>query len=485
MPPTLHASLVARLDRIGGAAREVAQIGAVLGREFSYELIEPVAQRNSAELENALSRLTEAGLVFCRGVAPNSSYLFKHALVQDAAYGTLLRTRRQELHARVAAVLEADFSDLVERQPELLAHHLTGAAQTERAVAQWLIAGQFAAARLAPLEAIRHFDHGLFLLGSLPEGAARDAQEVELQLARGLSLFFTEGFISEAAARSYTRARELAERRNDDRQLIVAIYGQWQGIAGAGDVAAGRSLSKKLLALTAAATTDSGLRLQAHHTAWATCLNGGEPAPGREHCAAGRRFYDIEAHRSHRLLFGGHDPGVCARMVSGHIEWVLGFPDTALAAAREATDLAEQLHHPLSLEVAACSARRCCTLSVTNPNWRCSSLTRSSCWLPSSAWHFTIRRRCCRAVRCWVKQRRELPVPATVWPQSRRPAAAWCRGRYWLALLAEAMALAGKPEQPLPLSTTHWQRGRAPAIRGWDAEIHRIARRSHRSAAVS
>ena len=352
VPPTLHASLVARLDRIGGAAREVAQIGAVLGREFSYELIEPVAQRNSAELENALSRLTEAGLVFCRGVAPNSSYLFKHALVQDAAYGTLLRTRRQELHARVAAVLEADFSDLVERQPELLAHHLTGAAQTERAVAQWLIAGQFAAARLAPLEAIRHFDHGLFLLGSLPEGAARDAQEVELQLARGLSLFFTEGFISEAAARSYTRARELAERRNDDRQLIVAIYGQWQGIAGAGDVAAGRSLSKKLLALTAAATTDSGLRLQAHHTAWATCLNGGEPAPGREHCAAGRRFYDIEAHRSHRLLFGGHDPGVCARMVSGHIEWVLGFPDTALAAAREATDLAEQLHHPLSLEVA-------------------------------------------------------------------------------------------------------------------------------------
>jgi class 3 adenylate cyclase len=352
VPPALHASLIARLDRIGGAAREVAQIGAVLGREFSYELIEPVAQRSSAELENALSRLTEAGLLFCRGVAPNSSYLFKHALVQDAAYGTLLRARRQELHARVAAVLQADFGDLVERQPELLAHHLTGAAQTERAVAQWLAAGRFAAARLAPLEAIRHFDHGLALLGSLPEGATRDAQEVELQLARGLSLFTTEGFVSEAAARSYTRARELAERRDDERQLFIAIYGQWQGTIGAGNVAAARPLSKKLLALTAAATTDRGLRLQAHHSAWATCVFGGEPALGREHCAAGRRLYDIEAHPSHRLLFGGHDPGVCARMKSGQAEWVLGFPDTALASAGEATDLAEQLHHPLSLELA-------------------------------------------------------------------------------------------------------------------------------------
>jgi class 3 adenylate cyclase/tetratricopeptide (TPR) repeat protein len=352
VPPTLHASLIARLDRIGGAAREVAQIGAVLGREFSYELIQPVAQHSGAELQGALSRLTETGLLFCRGVAPNSSYLFKHALVQDAAYGTLLRTRRQELHARAAAVLEADFSDLVERQPELLAHHLTGAAQTERAVAQWLAAGQFAAARLAPREAIAHFDRGLAVLGSLPEGAARDAQEVELQLARGLSLFSTEGFVSAAAARSYTRARELAERRNDGRQLIVAIYGQWQGTAGVGNVAAGSPLSSKLLALTAAATTDNGLRLQAHHSAWTTCLLGGEPAPGREHCEAGRRLYDIEAHRAHRLLFGGHDPGVCARMMNGQVEWVLGFPDTALAAAREATDLAEQLNHPLSLELA-------------------------------------------------------------------------------------------------------------------------------------
>src|SRR5439155_16640673 len=125
---------------------------------------------------------------------------FKHALVQDAAYGTLLRSRRQELHARVAAVLEQLFAGLVERQPELLAHHLTAAGDSKRALFQWLKAGQFAAERLAHLEAIRHFDRGLEILPALPEGPTRDRGEVELQLARGLSLFTTEGFVSRAAA---------------------------------------------------------------------------------------------------------------------------------------------------------------------------------------------------------------------------------------------------------------------------------------------
>src|SRR5437588_3835975 len=127
VPAALHASLMARLDRLGPASKEIAQIGAVLGREFTYELIEPVAQRDRRELERALDQLREAGLLFCRGTAPHSSYVFKHALVQDAAYDMLLRARRQELHAHVAAVLQQDFADIVERQPELLAHHLTAA----------------------------------------------------------------------------------------------------------------------------------------------------------------------------------------------------------------------------------------------------------------------------------------------------------------------------------------------------------------------
>jgi predicted ATPase/class 3 adenylate cyclase len=194
VPSTLHASLIARLDRIGSAAKEIAQVCSVLGRGFTYELIERSAARPKPDLNGALAQLTEAGLLFCRGVPPESAYLFKHALVQDAAYGTLLRARRQDLHARVAAVLEQHFSDLVERQPELLAHHLTAAGDTKRAVDQWLKAGNHAAARSTPREAIRHFERGLAVLSALPDGPAREGREIELQLARGLSLFTANRF---------------------------------------------------------------------------------------------------------------------------------------------------------------------------------------------------------------------------------------------------------------------------------------------------
>ncbi|MGC2202537.1 MAG: AAA family ATPase, partial [Stellaceae bacterium] len=351
VPATLQASLIARLDRLGPAAKEVAQIGAVLGREFAHELIEPVAQRPEAELQAALDQLGEAGLLFCRGVAPQSSYLFKHALVQDAAYSTLLRGRRQELHARVATALEERFADLVERQPEFLAHHLTAAGNTERAVDQWLKAGQHAAARSAHLEAIRHFERGLTALAALPEGSARDGREIELQLARGLSLFTAEGFEATEAAEAYARGRELAEQRGDPHQLFMAVYGLWQSANGAGIVLDCRRLSNQLQQLTADSADDE-LRLQAHHSAWATCLFLGEPAAAREHCEAGSRLYDPERHSLHHQLYGGHDPGSCAGYFSAQVHWLLGYPDKGLALGSEALELAERIAHPFSIAIA-------------------------------------------------------------------------------------------------------------------------------------
>lgn len=351
IPATLHASLIARLDRLGPLAREVGQIGAVIGREFGYELIDAVAQRSEAELQSGLDRLVEAGLLFCRGAAPHSSYLFKHALVQDAAYGTLLRTRRQELHARAAAVLEAHFADLAERQPELLAHHLTAAGDAERAVEQWLKAGRYAAARLAHLEAIRHFDRGLAALGGLQQGPDRVPREIELQLARGLSLFTTEGFGSAEAAQGYADALALAERRDDPRQQFMAVYGLWQSANGRGMILECRRLTDRLLQLTAS-ERDDGLHLQAHHSAWATYLFAGEPARAREHYQVGRRLYDIERHRSHHLLYGGHDPGTCACYLGAQAEWALGYPEKGLTLGTEAVALAERLAHPLGIELA-------------------------------------------------------------------------------------------------------------------------------------
>jgi hypothetical protein len=342
---------MARLDRLGPAAKEVAQIGAVLGREFAYELIEPVAQRDEGELQTALGQLNDAGLLFCRGAAPHSSYLFKHALVQDTAYGTLLRGKRQELHARVAAVLERNFTDLVERRPELLAHHLTAAGETERATDQWLKAGQYATARLAHLEAIRHFDRGLAANAALPEGPARDGRELELQLARGLSQFTAEGFGAAEASQAYARARELAERRGDGRQQFMAVYGLWQSANGTGNVIDCRKLSSRLQHLTAD-NADDELRLQAHHSAWATCMFSGEPVAALEHSEAGRRLYDPERHRLHRHLYGGHDPGACARWLGAQVHWLLGFPEKGLASGLEALALAERIAHPFIFALA-------------------------------------------------------------------------------------------------------------------------------------
>ena len=349
IPPTLHASLIARLDRTGPIAREIAQVGAVLGREFGYELIDGVARRPASDLRAALAQLSEIGLLFCRGMPPASSYLFKHALVQDAAYSTLLRSRRQELHARVAAVLSQDFGELAERQPELLAQHLTAAGDNEHAVEQWLKAGQHAASRLTYREATTHLERGLATLRSLPESSARDKQEIELQLCLGLCLFTSKGAV--AALPAYTRAHELVDIHGNSRQRFEAIYGVWQCNAVGGGIVAARPFSQRLLRMTES-EHDAGLRLQAHHSGWTTLVMLGELSKGREHADIGRQLYDPEKHRAHRLVYGGHDPGVCARYIGALAEWLLGYPEQALASIAELLALADRVAHPFTSMVA-------------------------------------------------------------------------------------------------------------------------------------
>ena len=353
VPATLHASLMARLDRLGAAPKEVAQVGAVLGREFAYELIELVALRDERELQAALGRLSDAGLLFCRGTAPHASYLFKHALVQDAAYSTLLRGRRQELHVRVAAALEEHFADLVERQPELLAHHLTAAGNSERAVDQWLKAGRYAAAKFTYLEAIAHFKRGLGLLHSLPESQARDGREIALQLALGLCVFATGGSVE--AKPPYLRAHELAAGSGEPYQRFEALYGVWQSTFISGEVSAASPLSERLIGM-AEREGDDGLRLQAHHSGWATRYWAGDSAKAREHADVGRRLYDPKKHASHRLVYGGHDPGVCATWVAAQAEWMLGYPVKGLASITASLALAEQIAHPFTLCLALTNA---------------------------------------------------------------------------------------------------------------------------------
>jgi class 3 adenylate cyclase/tetratricopeptide (TPR) repeat protein len=468
VPATLHASLMARLDRLGPAAKETAQIGAVLGREFSYELIEPVAQRPERELQAALGQLSEAGLLFCRGTAPHASYLFKHALVQDAAYSTLLRGRRQELHRRVAAALETCFADLVERQPELLAHHLTAAGDTERAAHQWLKAGRHAAEQSAYLEAIAHLERGLGLLHSLPEGPVRDGCEIDLQLALAGCLLAAKG--AAAAKRPYMRAFDLAESSGSPQQRFDALYGVWQSTNMAGGSAAASPLSARLLSMSEQ-EGDDGLRLQAHHSAWATLAFAGDPAKTREHTDTGRLLYDPEKHASHRFLYGGHDPGACARLLGSWAEWLLGYPETALASIAESLSMAERIAHPFTLSLALAF---CAVLHVNRRE-------------PEQAL------RVIETVEALVaEQRLSLPLDlgivhgaALVGQGGAEEAIARIRegvtksaglGRpYGLAFLAEEYTWRGDRAAALAALREGLEIARTTGEHGWDAELHRLA----------
>jgi predicted ATPase len=247
VPATLHASLMARLDRLGPTTKEVVQVGAAVGREFSYELLAAVAQRTDAELRTALEQLVEAGLAFCRGLPPQASYLFKHALVQDAAYGTLLRTRRQELHGRIATVLEERFPEIVDQQPQLLAHHCAQAGWVEKAIAYWGRAGRQSLARSAMIESAAQVRKGLDLLARLPEDPGRWRQELELQRVLGAALIASKGNAAPETEQAYARARELCERLGDTAGLIPVLGALSTYHQVAGEYAAMRRISEDLL----------------------------------------------------------------------------------------------------------------------------------------------------------------------------------------------------------------------------------------------
>jgi predicted ATPase len=226
IPTSLHASLLARLDRLA-PTREVAQIGAALGRSFSYELMRAVAGMPQPKLDEALKQLASAELIFRRGVPPAAEYTFKHALVQDAAYSTLLRSRRQQLHGRIATTLEAQFPEIVETQPEVLARHCAEAGLVEKGVGYWLKAGQQAVARGAMTEAVAHLGKGLDVLSGMPDRVAHWEQELDLLITFGHALIATKGFAAPEPGEAYARARQLCEQMNRPAQLGEVLVGQF------------------------------------------------------------------------------------------------------------------------------------------------------------------------------------------------------------------------------------------------------------------
>ncbi|GAG04229.1 unnamed protein product, partial [marine sediment metagenome] len=226
IPATLQESLTARLDRLP-KLREVAQLGAVLGREFAYEMLKAIAPMDEAQLQDGLSQLVEAELLYRRGRPPRAKYIFKHALIQDAAYESLLKRTRQQCHRQVADILETRFPEIVETQPELLAHHHTEANSPQAAVEYWLKAGQQAVHRFADREAVGHLEKGLGVLATLPETPERARLELTSLTSLGPALMATKGYAAPEVDKAYRRARDLCQELKEITQLFPVLWGLW------------------------------------------------------------------------------------------------------------------------------------------------------------------------------------------------------------------------------------------------------------------
>jgi TOMM system kinase/cyclase fusion protein len=355
IPSTLQDSLMARLDRLA-TVREIAQLGAVLGREFSSELIRAVAPWDEPTLQRGLAQLVDAELIYRRGLLPRATYLFKHALIQDTAYQSLLKSQRQLYHQRIASALEDRFPESKETEPELLAHHYTEAGLHAQAVGYWQGAAQRAMQRSGHMEAISHVTKGLELLKTLPDTPARPRQELDLQTTLGLALMAAKGMAAPEVGIAYGRARELCHQVGDTPQLFQVLLGLSTFYRQRGEFQTARELGEQCLAF--AEREGASMRLlEAHRALGVPLLYLGELVAARAHLEQEMALYDPQQHRSHTSHYGV-DPRVSCLSTVIWALWLLGYSDQALERSREALTLAQELSHPYSLAYALQGAVR-------------------------------------------------------------------------------------------------------------------------------
>ena len=353
VPASLHASLMARLDRLG-PAKEVAQIGAAIGREFSHALLAAVVRKPEAELGAALDRLIAAGLLFRQGMPPHATYLFKHALVQDAAYGTLLREKRRALHARIAETLKSQFAEIVANQPELLARHFTEAGLIEKAAGLWGRAGQRSLARSALVEAAEQLTRALDQIATLPSTPLLRREQIKLQVAFINPLIHVKGYAAPETKAAVERARLLIEQAEalgeppeDPLLLFSVLYGVWAAhfIAFNGDAL--RELAVQFLALAEKRRATVPLMI-GHRLMGNSLLLTGDIAQGRAHYNQALAYYDPAAHRPLVTLFG-QDTRVSVLSYRSCALWMLGYPEAALADTDHALKDAREIGHAATL----------------------------------------------------------------------------------------------------------------------------------------
>jgi class 3 adenylate cyclase/predicted ATPase len=473
IPSTLQDALMARLDRLA-PVRELAQVGAMLGREFSYELIHVVSPVDEATLRQGLRQLVEAELLYQRGLPPQATYLFKHALIQDTAYQSLLKSTRQQYHQQIAQVLADRFPETVETQPELLAHHYTEAGLKEQAIPHWQRAGGRATQRSAYAEAISHLTKGLELLKTLPGTPERAQQELMLQVALGSPLQATAGFGAPKVEGVYARARELCLQVGETPQLHPVLSGLLIFYLVRGKLQTARELGEQCLSL-AQRLHDPASLLRSHCLLGMTLFYCGEFVPGREHLEQGVAHYDLQQYRSLAPLSGRPDSGVVCLCYAAWVLGMLGYSDQAMTRSHEALTLAQELAHPLSLSLALgfaallhqlrreeqAAQERAATLMTLSAEQGFASVSARATIV--RGWALVEQgqgtegiAQMCQGVAALRATRQEDELP------------------YWLALLAEAYGKVGRAEEGLSTLAEALAVADKTGVRFYEAELYRL-----------
>jgi class 3 adenylate cyclase/predicted ATPase len=475
VPATLHASLLGRLDRLGPSAKNVAQVGAAIGRDFSHELLAAAAPLAEPELQEALRRLVEAGLVFQRGVPPAAEYLFKHALVQDTAYSTLLRGPRQALHRRIAEALEQRFPESVETRPEIVAHHYGEAALADKAIAYWHRAGKLSVAKSAVREAIAQLRRGLSLLDGLPETRERQQLELDIHVTLTQALMAGKGYADPEVFAALERANRLVTETGAVGTPLhfSVLYGLWVSNNTAGNIAAALEHATNFLS-SAQLQPSTGPLLVGHRILAFSLIFSGDYPGALAHVETAASLYRPDEHRDSAFHYG-QDIGVGALVTLSWALWHRGYPDQSARAADRALALSRQLGHAHTLAYALCYAGVAAVLArdvIT-------VYTRSNdCVALASEHGFPQWAPYGRILQGWVVAQRGEATTAIACIRDGVAAreATGNRGAtpFYLTLLAEALAFAGKREEGLAALDDALAKAAVSGVRGWDAEIHRL-----------
>lgn len=472
IPATLHDSLMARLDRLS-PVKEVAQMAAAIGREFSYDLLAAIAPMGEAELQKALGLLVSSKIVHGRGSPPYAMYAFKHALVQEVAYEAALRSTRQQLHARIAATLERKFPETALTRPELVAHHYTAAGLLPEAVDYWCKAGKVAAARSANIEARNHLNKGLELLAGMPDMPARSRLELDLLVALGPPLIALAGFAAEETVQVYRRVHALSEQVGNPAMLFPALYGEWLYYAARAEHRAAQAIANRFSEL-AEQHRAPGLRIIAHRVTGVSHLCLGELADARRHLEAVLRRYTPEAHGDLAYRYGT-DPAVSSLSFLSWVLWLQGHREEAFAARDKGITMARALNHSHSLAHALCLGG--CILDCMD-GAEASAQELADATLALGREHrFPYWVAAATAAQGWILMRRGKPGAVAMLLDAIDQARAAIMEEFrplLLAMLAEAYAREDRPDLGLKAIDEALARVARSEERWIEAELHRL-----------